>query len=185
MSAPPNRFALPRLPDLYSELRRGRHLCPEDGDLYALLDERPQDYIDLFSAIGYQLTRHRRGFYYLTSGAQSSDQMQRIAVFYFVLFDHLADRFGSVTDALFQRTFPASELPHFFTERYTLLMEEAKLPSLEALQPFLRRLESLGFLSIENDTIRFRSPSARFLDMCVDLANTPPAADEAGTETPE
>ena len=85
-----NRFSLPHADKVFDALRRGKHISPADDEIYAALAHHPEDFRLLFKALGFELCTHPRGFYYFKGGDSLSDKVTKIAVFMFILIDHLA-----------------------------------------------------------------------------------------------
>ena len=105
-----------RLADAFKALRKGRHLCRTDGPVWFDLREHADDYRVIFSALGYTLADHPRGFYYFAQGQQARpDILSRLVYFFACLFADLEQgRFGSDqgrwVDALTDQTFDLSAL---------------------------------------------------------------------------
>lgn len=58
-----NKYDLPNLADIFSDLQQGKHLCYEDDKKYFPLVEMEKDYKACFDALGYELVHHPRGFF--------------------------------------------------------------------------------------------------------------------------
>lgn len=169
---------LPFLENIYTDLKKGRHITNMDTDMHRSLSDHFDQYKGLFKALGYKLTRHRLDFFYLSAGPNSALIMQKFAAFYFIFLDHLADNFGTVSEALFNQRFPLPSLPHLKSERYKKIMSEVGVSVERDLENLVGRLQTAGFLHINNDKlITFDSPSHRFLDMCHDLVNPATSSD--------
>jgi hypothetical protein len=165
--SPPNPFALPRLKEVFEALRRGRHLCPEDGDLYWALRDHHEAFRDLFAHLGFRLEAHPRDFFYFAGEGGLSDASSRMALFAFILIEALADQGAAVEESLMTRTFSLPELPHRKGERYRAYLKEAGVEGEEGLDGILRNLERFGFAHRTGKTsFRFRPPAYRFLDLC-------------------
>lgn len=184
-AAPPrDPFDLPRLEEVFDALRRGRHLCPEDGDLYWALRDHHAAYADLFGRLGFRLEAHPRDFFYFRGEGGLSDVGARMALFLFVLVEALADQGAPVEEALLTRTFAVPELPHLGSERYRAYLREAGVEGEEGLEGVVRNLERFGFARrLGEGGFRFRPPAYRFLDLCLAaLADAPAAGEEGGGE---
>jgi len=184
----PSPFALPRLKEVFEALRRGRHLCAEDGDLYWALRDNLDAYQDLLGHLGFRLAAHPRDFFYVEGEGNLSEASARMALLVFILVEHLADQGAAVEESLLTRTFQVAELPHLATERYRAYLKEAGVEGEEGLEGVLRNLERFGFLRRTGGAgFRFRTPAYRFLDLCHRVLQEAPEAeapDGAGEEAP-
>lgn len=173
---------LPWLQEIFEELRQGKHICQADGDLYFQLCERHNDFTALFRQLGFELKKHRRGFYYFHSSSNMSGQAEKIAVFMFMLIEHIADQGDNIEDALMNRQFPYSDLPHLSTDRYRAIMNQLEIMDEEGLRDVLRSMARIGVVDCINDSLfAFRSPVYRFLDICQEIttANKDETAESA------
>ncbi len=159
--------------EVFDALRKGRHICMEDGALFFALRDNRDAYETLFKNLGFSFREHPRGFYYFCGDAQLSDVAERMAVFMFVLIEALATKGHPVEEALMTRRFNLRELPHYQAARSRQYMSEVGLPSAEDLPGLLKNMERLGFLELApDDTFRFRLPVCRFLELCTDFITT-------------
>lgn len=186
-TAPPkDPFDLPRLGDVFDALRRGRHLCAEDGDLYWALRDHQAAFAELFGRLGFRLEAHPRDFFYFRGEGNLSDAGARMALFLFVLVEALADQGTAVEEALATRTFSFPELPHLGSERYRAYLREAGVEGEEGLEGVVRNLERFGFARrLGEGNFRFRPPVYRFLDLCLAVladAPGPGSREEGGRE---
>ncbi len=165
-------YNLPHLSDIFDALRRGRHLCAADGDLYWSLHEQSEAYTELFYYLGFTLEKHQRDFYYFQGKDNLSPLASRMAVFLFILIESLADQGEPVVDSLMTKTFSIAELPHLRGARYRSYLKEAETTTDEDLLGIVRQLDRLGFATRKtDDTFCFRTPVYRFLDTCMDILN--------------
>jgi len=161
---------LPRLKDVFRELRRGRHICADDGPLHRALREHHRAFAELFEQLGFRFERHPRGFFYFCGEEALSETARRLSVFMFVLIEWLGDQGQSIGDALETGTYALARLPHLTHPRYAAYMREAGVTDDTALAALVARLERLGFAQRLNaDEFRFRSPVYRFLDLCEEI----------------
>lgn len=162
-----NPYALPHLKEVFEALRRGRHLCPEDGDLYWAVRDRQEAFRDLFAHLGFRLEVHPRDFFYFAGEGSLSDVGSRMALFVFILVEALADQGAAVEESLMTRTFSVPDLPHLTGERYRAYLKEAGAEGEEGLEGIVRNLERFGFVQRTGKmAFRFRPPAYRFLDLC-------------------
>ena len=178
-----NTFALPLLSEVFEALRRGRHLCAEDGKPYWALRENLAAFQDLFSHLGFRLTVHERDFFYFRGRDSLTPLASRLAVFVFILIESLSDQGEPVVDTLMTRTFAIPDLPHLKGARYRAYLKEAGATSDDDLRGIVRQLDRFGFAQrLTDDTFRFRTPAYRFFDLCVEILNrhdTPPPSEHA------
>lgn len=183
-SRPRAPATLPHLREIFDLLRRGRHLAEADADYYWALKDNFEKYAAFFDQLGFTLTAHGRGFYYFHERVTFSDRSRRMAIFMFILIEHLADRGAAIEEVLLSGVFRLDELPHFASDRYRSYMKEAGIADAADLQNVLRGMELLGFLRREEEgSIRFLRPVYRFLDLCLEVLNDgePDAAAEAAS----
>ncbi|EPN59645.1 hypothetical protein A245_17328, partial [Pseudomonas syringae pv. actinidiae ICMP 19096] len=84
-----------QLAPIFRELFKGYHISRRDPELYAQLSNCQDQYRTLFKALGYELVCDTRGFYYFVpelAAAQVNKTAQRLALFTFILVEHLADQ---------------------------------------------------------------------------------------------
>lgn len=162
--------ALPALAEIFDALRRGRHLCLEDGALFLHLQAHEARFQQLFVSLGFQFQSHPRGFYYFKGDDSLSDTATKLAVFMFILIEWLADQGQPVADSLLTREFAIDQLPHFSTERFQICMQEVGIKTAAEMDNVVNRLELLGFaVRPAAGRLRFRAPAYRFLDLCLDV----------------
>jgi uncharacterized protein YjhX (UPF0386 family) len=173
--------ALPnKLAEVFRLLRKGRHICVEDGTNYRIVEQEEDRYRTVLDALGYELIHHAQGFYYLKGGRTfSSRGLQSITIFAFLLFQHLEDNKQGEPDhswirSLTTKRFLIDELPHFGTLQHRTMMANLELTPVSLHQRVLRVLDQLGMLEfIDESSFRFRSPIYRFVDLCMAYAEGP------------
>ena len=163
---------LTQLAPIFRELFKGYHVSRRDPELYAQLSNQQDQYRALFKALGYELVCDSRGFYYFVPelmGAQVNKTAQRLALFTFILVEHLADQGRDPLAVLDGGSLGRDELPALL-EKYRDLFLQAEVTSVEELEEkVMRRLNQLGFASEENGIYRFLAPMHRFLDVCLSV----------------
>ncbi|WP_405120234.1 Mks condensin complex protein MksE [Pseudomonas leptonychotis] len=163
---------LTQLAPIFRELFKGYHVSRRDPELYAQLSNLQDQYRALFKALGYELTCDSRGFYYFVPeqmGAQVNKTAQRLALFTFILVEHLADQGRDPLAVLDGGSLGRDELPALL-EKYRDLFLQAEVTSVEELEEkVMRRLSQLGFASEDNGIYRFLAPMHRFLDVCLSV----------------
>lgn len=158
---------IPGLSEIFEALRRGRHLCSLDGDLYRAVRDNLEGLQLLFSRLGFRLEAHPRDFYYFHGTGSLSDRSERMAVFMFILVEWLSDRGDRVEEALMTRKFNLEELPHLQVERYRQYMNEAGVNGENGVKDVIRTFERFGFAARQGEmAFTFRPPVFRFVDLC-------------------
>ncbi len=160
------------LAPIFRELFKGYHISPRDHELYAQLNNLQDSYRSLFKALGFELVCDHRGFYYFVPeqmGAQVNKTAQRLALFTFIVVEHLADQNRDPLAVLDGGSLGRDELPPLF-DKYRELFVQAEVLSLEDLDDkILRRLVQLGFAREDNGVYQFLPPMHRFLDVCLSV----------------
>lgn len=160
------------LPTIFRELFKGYHISRRDPELYSQLSNLQDPYRALFKSLGFELVCDSRGFYYFVPeqmGAQVNKTAQRLALFCFILIEHLADQGRDPLAVLDGGSVGRDELPPLL-EKYRDLFLQAEVGSPEELdEKILRRLTQLGFASEDNGVYRFLAPMHRFLDVCLSV----------------
>lgn len=173
---------LDHLADIFDDLRKGQHLCADDGPRFTSLHSRYDSYAALFKALGFELVKHDRGFYYFRAEAELGKEATQIAVFFFILVEAWSDAGQDIESVAFNPIgHRCSDLPHFTRESWRQCMTEAGVEGNPGLSELVRRMKNYGFTErIDEDMFRFRSPIWRFLDLCHDVCQE--NADSAKTE---
>ena len=158
------------LAPIFRELLKGFHISRRGPELYAQLSNLQDAYRTLFKALGFELVCDTRGFYYFVPeqmGAQVNKTAQRLALFTFIMVEHLADQGRDPLSVLDGGSLGRDELPALL-EKYRDLFLQAEVQTQDELEEkILRRLTQLGFASEDNGIYRFLPPMHRFLDVCL------------------
>ncbi|MDZ7594556.1 MAG: hypothetical protein U0932_07890 [Thiobacillus sp.] len=173
---------LEKLEDIFRELSRGRHLCATDGDLFAALEKHPSDYQAVFKKLGFELVCDARGFYYFFGARATANNVNRLALFLYILIDWLADKGEGIMAALAGKSFSVNELPHLGSERYRGYLSHVGIATPADLTEVIRTMENFGFLAQASDgTFRLLPPAYRIVDACVAAGvDTEKNTEEAG-----
>ncbi|MFC5697524.1 Mks condensin complex protein MksE [Pseudomonas sp. GCM10022186] len=159
-----------QLAPIFRELFKGYHLSRSEPECYAQLSTMQDQYRALFKALGFELICDPRGFYYFVPeqmGAQVNKTAQRLALFTFILVEHLADQGRDPLSVLDGGSIGRDELPALL-EKYRDLFMQAEVTTHEELEEkVIRRLTQLGFAEDSNGVYRFLPPMHRFLDVCL------------------
>jgi chromosome condensin MukBEF MukE localization factor len=161
-----SRFNLPNLAEIFDNLRKGKHICPEDKELYYPLEQEYEAFNDLFRHLGFDLVRHPRNFYYFHSDIAFTPIARRASVFMFILIEHLASEGVMVEETLTSGSISIDSLPHEENSRYQRYMDEAGITVDNSINMLVR----LGFAEFQGkDKFRFRAPVYRFIDLCLQV----------------
>lgn len=163
---------LTQLAPIFRELFKGYHISRAAPELYTQLSNQQDAYRALFKSLGYELVCDSRGFYYFVPeqmGAQVNKTAQRLALFTFILVEHLADQGRDPLAVLDGGSLGRDELPPLL-EKYKDLFLQAEVTTQDELEEkVMRRLTQLGFASEDNGVYRFLAPMHRFLDVCLSV----------------
>lgn len=161
-----------QLQAIFRELFKGYHLSRSEPECYAQLSTMRDQYRALFKALGFELVCDPRGFYYFVPeqmGAQVNKTAQRLALFTFILVEHLADQGRDPLAVLDGGSIGRDELPALL-DKYRDLFLQAEVTTHEELEEkIIRRLTQLGFAEDSNGVYRFLPPMHRFLDVCLSV----------------
>jgi hypothetical protein len=161
-----------QLAPIFRELFKGYHISRRDPELYAQLSNAQDQYRTLFKALGFELVCDTRGFYYFVpdlAAAQVNKTAQRLALFTFILVEHLADQGRDPVAVLDGGSLGRDELPSLL-EKYRDLFLQAEVQTQEELEEkIMRRMTQLGFAAEEVGIYRFLPPMHRFLDVCLSV----------------
>ena len=165
---------LSQLAPIFRELFKGYHVSRRDPELYAQLSNFQDQYRALFKALGFELVCDTRGFYYFVpetaiASAQVNKTAQRLALFTFIIVEHLADQGRDPIAVLDGGSLGRDELPSLL-EKYRDLFVQAEVTTQDELEEkIMRRMTQLGFASEDNGIYRFLPPMHRFLDVCLSV----------------
>ncbi|QDG52115.1 hypothetical protein FIV42_15595 [Persicimonas caeni] len=170
---------LPHLAEVFDLLRKGRHVCEEDHRIYFALRQRFEDFRHLFDALGFELVRHERKFFYFRGTGELGTGASQMVVFFLVLIEALGDDGRDVHAAIFDEEHRVADLPHLRQERHRRLCAEVGIHGEDELDTQLQRMERYGFAEVNGDSFRFRAPVWRFVELCYEAAD---ALDEASDQ---
>lgn len=167
-----NLTEMTQLAPIFRELFKGFHISRRDPELYSQLSNQQDAYRALFRSLGFELVCDTRGFYYFVPeqiGAQVNKTAQRLALFTFILVEHLADQGRDPLAVLDGGSIGRDELPPLL-DKYRDLFLQAEVTTQEELEEkVMRRLTQLGFAAEDNGVYRFLPPIHRFLDVCLSV----------------
>ena len=163
---------LSQLAPIFRELFKGYHVSRRDAELYSQLSNQQDQYRALFKALGFELVCDTRGFYYFVPeqmGAQVNKTAQRLALFTFIIVEHLADQGRDPLAVLDGGSLGRDELPPLLEKYRDLFLQAEVQTQVELEEKVMRRLTQLGFASEDNGIYRFLPPMHRFLDVCLSV----------------
>jgi hypothetical protein len=153
------------LKEVFTELRKGRHIGPEDDVLYGALAGHKDDFQNLFGGLGLDLVFHDRGFFYLDDES-SPRAAQRMLLFTAILVETLDDQGVNLDTDLTRVPIVPAKLPHLQHEKYARVMAEVDVTTEEALLKVLDALKRYGLAEpMKDGTWRFRTSAYRLLDI--------------------
>ena len=156
----------------FRDLFKGYHISRSEPECYAQLSSLQDQYRALFRALGFELVCDPRGFYYFVPeqvAPQVNKTAQRLALFTFILVEHLADQGRDPLSVLDGGSIGRDELPALL-DKYRDLFLQAEVTTFEELEDkIIRRLTQLGFAEDSNGVYRFLPPMHRFLDVCLSV----------------
>lgn len=172
--APSAAVQLPaQLGEAFRLLRKGHHICRDNGPVWFDLRDNAEAYRTIFNALGYRLSDHPRGFYYFSEGQQSRpDVLSRLVYFFACLFADLDQgRFEPAitrwVDTLTDHEFRIEALAdHMFTsnDRQRIFAQlQVRRDSLDkaVVAPLLRY--GIAYRA-QSGSIRFRQSVYRFVE---------------------
>lgn len=175
-----NPYALPRLDQIFRRLARGGHITAENSEWYGPLREYERRFTELFEQLGFRLIADSRGFYYFEGQIDQtlSPQVRKLAVFVYILVETLGEEAESVEDAFFEREWQLENLPHLQRDRYLGYLKQLEVELNEdGLANIVAALERYGFARrLDGGRFRFLAPAYRFLDHCLQVAESVDAA---------
>ena len=169
---------LPLLQTIFTDLRKGRHICMEDGAPFEALAAEPERYQSLFTALGLNLVFHGRGFFYLDDDS-SPRTAQRMILFTAILVETLDDQGINLDLDLTKVPIDPLKLPHLQHEKYARVMAEVDVTTEESLLKVLDAMKRYGLAEPGKDGLwHLRTSAYRLLDI-LNMAGRALKPDEA------
>ena len=184
-----------QLSEAFRMLRKGQHVCRDDGPVWFDLRDNPDAYRTIFTALGYTLSDHPRGFYFFSEGQQSRPEvLSRLVYFFTCLFsdldqgryepgiirwvDTLADHEFSIT-VLADGMFSANDRQRIFSQLQVSPDNFEKAVIAPLCRYGIATRAKAGSLRFRQGVYRF----VEFFQTCADDSLAPTAvADTAGNE---
>src|SRR3546814_19472 len=152
-----------QLAPIFRELFKGYHLSRSEPEPYAQLSSMQDQYRALFKALGFELVCDPRGFYYFVPeqmGAQVNKTAQRLALFTFILVEHLADQGRDPLAVLDGGSLGRDELPALLDKYRDLFLQRSEEHTSE-LQSLMRISYAVFCLKKQKKTISKNDISSR------------------------
>src|SRR6266498_3019842 len=165
--------APPHLQSIFNKLKTGYHISYEDGELHAALMQDPTPYVEYFAVIGLKLIQHPRDFFYFDAEEREkeSKQLPKVAVFAYILVDHLASQGQPIEDTVMNGTFSLRGLPHFSLESYRAHLRQVGINEPDDLRDVVQYLARIGWAkSLGVEEFRFLRPFYRVFEKCLELS---------------
>ena len=176
---------LTQLGPIFRELFKGFHISRRDPELYSQLSNQQDQYRALFRSLGFELVCDTRGFYYFVPeqiGAQVNKTAQRLALFTFILVEHLADQGRDPLAVLDGGSIGRDELPPLL-EKYRDLFLQAEVTTQEELEEkVMRRMTQLGFAAKDNGVQFFVALPHSTIDWTLDDGSAIPIEERDARE---
>ena len=130
-------------------------------------------YAEYFEALGLKLIRHERDFFYFEPIEREtiSAYLPKVAVFAYVLIDHIASQGQPIEETIMTVTFSLRALPHFSLDSYRAHLRQVGLNEPDDLRDVVLYLSRIGwakFVGIEE--FRFLRPFYRIFEKCLELS---------------
>lgn len=156
---------LPMLKEVFTELRKGKHICPEDGPIYEALAGNRDSYQNLFMGLGLNLVSHSRGFFYIDDDS-APRTAQKIVLFTAIQVEVWDDQGVNLDLDLTKTAINPNQLPHLQHEKYARCLAEVDVKNEEAIQKVLDSMKRYGLAEPDKVGIwHFRTPAYRLLDI--------------------
>jgi hypothetical protein len=153
------------LQTIFTDLRKGRHICLEDGAAFEALAADPERYQSLFAALGLNLVCHGRGFFYLDDES-APRTAQRMILFTAILVETLDDQGVNLDEELTRVPILPGKLPHLQHDKYSRVMAEVDVTTEDALMKVLDAMKRYGLAEpLKDGSWRFRTAAYRLLDI--------------------
>ncbi|WP_022836401.1 condensin complex protein MksE [Salisaeta longa] len=176
---------LPHLSEIFSQLRRGYHYTPADGEVFRILWQRFDAYKAAFEAFGMDLRKHRERTVYLFAGSSQNPgkKARAMGLFVLVLVEWMSNEYPTIVPDFFDTWWHVDDLPHLASERYATYMEQVGVTNTADLNSVIGSLTRYGFAETRADgAFQFRTAAHRFLDLCIEAVEMTPDAEPNETE---
>ncbi len=174
---------LTHLADIHKRLTTGYHISEQDFALWQELDSQEQAYSDLFAALGNQLKRDSRGFFYfeVDDATVNMGKISRLfALTTFALVEYFSDLGQDPLRALFDTEITHEILSSILQQQYHLFEQLEVYSATDLKREVANRMIRFGFAKVYGDNFKLLTPIYRYLDalMAVEkLSDTEESAD--------
>jgi hypothetical protein len=163
---------LTQLQAIYQKLMAGFHISELNLPLWQELDKNEPQYQQLFKALGYNLIRDSRGFFYFSSADSTvtmTKNARRMALLTYTLIDHWANMGYDPLAALFDRPIDR-QLAIELYQQHAAIFEQIDIASgSDILNEIIKRMVRMGFAREQGSEYRLLSPCYRFIDAVTEL----------------
>ena len=155
---------LSQLAPIFRELFKGYHVSRRDPELYAQLSNFQDQYRMLFKALGFELVCDTRGFFYFVPDSatpQVNKTAQRLALFTFILVEHLADQGRDPIVMLDGGSLGRDELPSLL-EKYRDLFLQAEVQTSDELEEVRKGVAGISQAAAALRAVRLNNSAEPF-----------------------
>lgn len=173
---------LPNLADIHKRLTTGYHLSEQDFALWTELDANEEAYSALFSALGNQLKRDSRGYFYfeVDDATVNMGKISRLfALTIYALVEYFADQGQDPLRALFDTEISHEILSSILQQQYHLFEQLEIFSATDLKREVGNRMLRYGFAKTQGDHFKLLPPIYRYLDalLAVDQLTAEESAD--------
>jgi hypothetical protein len=164
---------LPQLAEIHKKLMSGYHISEQDFALWTELDAQEEAYTALFTALGNQLKRDSRGYFYFDAddATVTMGKISRLfALTIFALVEHFSDKGLDPLRALFDTEIDHENLSNILQQQYHLFEQLEVFSATDLKREVANRMLRHGFAKAQGDNFKLLPPIYRYLDalMAVD-----------------
>jgi len=174
---------LPNLADISKRLTTGYHISEQDFALWTELDANEDAYSALFAALGNQLKRDSRGFFYfdVDDATVNMGKISRLfALTTYALVEFFADQGQDPLRALFETEINHEILSSILQQQYHLFEQLEIYSATDLKREVGNRMLRYGFAKTQGDNFKMLPPLYRYLDALVAVDSL--AAEEGHTD---
>jgi len=164
---------LTHLAEIHKKLTTGYHISEQDFALWQELDSQEDAYSALFSALGNQLKRDSRGYFYfdVDDATVNMGKISRLfALTTYALVEYFSDQGQDPLRALFDTEITHEILSSILQQQYHLFEQLEVYSATDLKREVANRMLRFGFAKAQGENFKLLSPVYRYLDalMAVD-----------------
>jgi len=163
---------LPQLAEIYKKLMSGYHISEQDFSQWTELDAQEQAYTDLFQALGSQLKRDSRGYFYFESDEATATmgKISRLfALTIYALVEFFSDQGKDPLRALFDIEIDHEILSNILQQQYHLFEQLEIFSATDLKREVGNRMVRHGFARVQGENFKLLPPIYRYLDALMDV----------------